>query len=518
MIRWWPARLLLALGSGLALALAFPSYNLPLFAWFALAMLLLALAGARPWPAALLGFLHGAVFYTATLTWIYTVMRVHGGLSVAAAAGVLAALVVAASLFTAAFSLVAAWLGRSSASRGFAAAPFLWIALEFGRTHLPAIGFPWNLLGYAASENLGLLQLVSLTGIYGLSFLVAAYNALLACVLVGSGRRRRAVAAWLVVTTALVVVAVFGGRFIPVPHPRYVAHLVQTDFPQSASYPPDWMERHAAELDELERLSVAAGEKSPGLVVWPEVPAPFSLEDARFAARAEELARASHSDFLVGVVEWRLGPHGGLAPYNSAALLDVSGRRVFLYDKIYLVPFGEYVPLRRWLTFAKHLTAEVGDFQPGSEYKVGTIANAGGGKFGVFICYEAIFPAEVRRFVTNGADLLVNLSNDGWFGRSAGPEQHVAMARVRAAENRRWLLRDTNNGYTTAIDPYGRYVARLATDIRGELDAPYDFRSDMTLYARWGDWLAWLCAAASLCFVGARLASPERSRGALPKR
>jgi len=196
-------------------------------------------------------------------------------------------------------------------------------------------------------------------------------------------------------------------------------------------------------------------------------------------------------------------------------LLDPSGRRVFLYDKIHLVPFGEYVPLRRWLTFAKKLTAEVGDFQSGSEYKVGTLSErAGGGRFGSFICYEAIFPAEVRRFVVHGASLLINLSNDGWFGRSAAPEQHVAMARVRAAENRRWLLRDTNNGFTASVDPYGRYVARLATDIRGELDAPYDFRSDLTAYARWGDWLAWLCVAASLYFIGAGLAPSEQSRRA----
>jgi len=320
MTSWRPARLLLALGSGLAFALAFPSYNLPLLAWIALAGLLLATLGASPWLAALVGFLHGAAFYTATLPWIYTVMRVDGGLSVAEAAGVLAALVAADALFTAAFSLLIAWLGRNSPARALLAAPFVWVALEYGKTHLPAIGFPWNLLGYAASGNLALLQLVSWTGIYGLSFLVAAYNALLAWVLVGGSYRRRAAGFCLGVTAVLWVAAMFGGRLVPAPRPRFVAHLVQTNFPQSTSYPGDWMERHAAELAELERLSVAAGEKSPGLVIWPEVPAPFSLEDARFLARAERIARAAHSDFLVGVVEWRPGPRGGLAPYNSAAL------------------------------------------------------------------------------------------------------------------------------------------------------------------------------------------------------
>jgi apolipoprotein N-acyltransferase len=504
----WPARLLLALGSGLAHALAFPSYNVPLLAWIAVAGLLLASLGTRPRPAALLGLLHGAVFYALSLPWIYTVMRVHGGLGAMEAAGVILALVLAASLFTAAFSVVVAWLGRRSVGRALVAAPFLWVALEYAITHLPAIGFPWNLLGYAAAGNLALLQLVSVTGIYGLSLLVAGYNVLLAWALLSKhADRQRPWVLLLLTTAALLLVASLGPRYVPAPQARYVAHLVQTNFPQSPSYPADWMERHATDLNELERLSIEVGRRWPGLVIWPEVPAPFSLEDPEFAVRAQRIAQASGSDFLVGVVEWRPGLRGGPAPYNSAALLDPSGRPIFLYDKIHLVPFGEYVPLGRWLTFAKKLTAEVGDFQPGSEYRVGTFTpRAGGGRFGVLICYEAIFPAEVRRFVDNGAELLVNLSNDGWFGRSAAPGQHVAMARVRAAEERRWLLRDTNNGFTVAVDPYGRYAARLATDARGVLDARYDFRSDLTPYARWGDWVAWLSIAGvvAVLLAGAR--------------
>src|SRR5262249_34495424 len=343
----------------------------------------------------------GGVLYTVCVPWMYTVMRVHGGVGGMEAAGVLAALVLTASLFTAAFSAVVAWLGPGNVAHALVAAPFLWVALEFGLTHLPAIGFPWNLLGYAAAGNLALLQLVSITGIYGLSLLLAGYTALLAGAFVTRGRDRQ----WpgllvLLTTAALLLVASLGPRYVPAAQARYVAHLVQTNFPQSPSYPADWMERHRTELDELERLSIEAGRRWPGLVIWPEVPAPFSLQDPAFAVRAQRIAQASGSDFLVGVVEWRPAPGGGLALYNSAALLAPSGRPIFLYDKIHLVPFGEYVPLGRWLTFAKKLTAEVGDFQPGSDSKVGTFtARAGGGRFGVLICYEAIFPAEVRRFV-----------------------------------------------------------------------------------------------------------------------
>ncbi len=198
----------------------------------------------------------------------------------------------------------------------------------------------------------------------------------------------------------------------------------------------------------------------------------------------------------MGVVDWKKPQGKRWEATNSATLLNPLGQRIFTYDKIRLVPFGEYVPLRQWLTFAGRLTADLSDFTPGTKYSVGDLP---GGRFGVFICYEAIFHDEVRHFAGNGAQLLINLSNDGWFGRSAAPAQHLMMARVRAVESRRWMLRDTNNGYTVDIDPYGRTVAALATDIRGQLDAPYDFRSDTTLFVRWGDWLAWLC---SIIYIG----------------
>jgi apolipoprotein N-acyltransferase len=169
-----------------------------------------------------------------------------------------------------------------------------------------------------------------------------------------------------------------------------------------------------------------------------------------------------------------------------------------MYDKIHLVPFSEYVPWRNVFFFAKDLTGLIGDFEPGTQYKVGKLS---GGPFSVYICYEGIFPNEVRRFTQAGAQLLINISDDGWFGGSGAPEQHLAMARVRAVENRRWLLRATNTGVTVSVDPYGRIVARLPANTRGQLDAPYAFRSDLTPYARWGDWLAWLCVLAALVLV-----------------
>jgi apolipoprotein N-acyltransferase len=432
-------------------------------------------------------------------------MRQYGSVDPWSSAGILGLIGVAVGVICSAFSWAVALASKRSNAFACALAPFLWVTLEFARTHLPIIGFPWNLTGYAASESLALLQLTSLTGIYGLSFIIAAYSSLAAYAMLAHTNR-----GWkaMVVVTAMLVLIVSGGRyFIRGATPQYTAHLVQTNFAQSEHYSADWLNIHAGELNALERISIDAARKTPGLIIWPEVPAPFSMQEPSFAGRARRIARDSGSEFLVGVVDWKQEASGTWIATNSAVLLDPSARRIFTYDKIHLVPFGEYVPLRHWLTFAGRLTADISDFTPGSVYRVGMLPE---GNFGAFICYEAIFPGEVRRFTAGGAELLINISNDGWFGRSSAPAQHLMMARVRAVENRRWLLRDTNNGFTVAVDPYGRVVARLPADTRGELDAPYSFRSDLTVYARFGDWFAWLCLIASMLGVGAAMAMRAR--------
>ena len=497
-------RALLAVSSGAALALSFPDYNLWPLAWFSVGMLVLASIGAHRGESPLYGFLHGLVFYPVCVPWIDTVMRQYGNLDPWTSAGILGLMAVAGGLLCSLFSWGVARASRKSIALACTLAPFLWVTLEFIRTHLPYIGFPWNLTGYAAIKSLALLQITTVTGIYGLSFLIAVYGSLVAFAILISTRR-----AWQLIaisTAGLILIAVAGNYLVPKENPRFTAHLVQTNFPQSEHYPADWLQIHAGELDELARISVAAAKENPAgpeLIVWPEVPAPFSLQDPAFAARAVGIAREAGTDFLVGVVDWKQDAQKNWVASNSAVLLDPRGRRIYTYDKIHLVPFGEYVPLRPWLTFAGRLTADISDFTPGTVYRVGEIP---GGKFGTFICYEAIFPGEVRRFAAAGAQLLITVSNDGWFGRSSAPVQHLMMARVRAVESRRWLLRDTNNGFTASVDPYGRVVAEMPTDIRGELDAPYDFKSNLSLYVRLGDWFAWLCVIATLVLLYLALA------------
>jgi apolipoprotein N-acyltransferase len=505
------ARLLLAIVSGVALALAFPLFNIPILGWIAPALLIVAVIGETPRFAFFLGWLQGAAFYGLSVPWLYTVLRQYGPLSVIQAGAVFALVVFATALFHAAFAFAVAWIGRFSVARACLAAPFLWVSMEFGMMHLPAIGFPWDLLGYVASGNLAFVQLTTVTGIFGLSLVVASYSAFAAWVVLRlSQRKQTRMKIWIGATAVLIVAAIIGPHFVPQAPADHIAHLVQTNFPVSLSYPANWMQTHASEMDELEQISISAAQKAPGIVVWPEVPAPFSLQDANFLARATRIARGAKDGFLVGVVDWKPLPDGGIGANNSAALLDSTGALVFIYDKIHLVPFSEYVPWRKWLFFARGLTGLIGDFQHGTQYKVGRIS---GRPFSVYICYEGIFPNEIRRFTLAGAQVFINISDDGWFGGSGAPEQHVAMERVRAVENRRWVLRDTNNGVTVSVDPYGRIVARLPSNIRGELDAPYGFRTDLTPYARWGDWLAWLCviAALVLLWIGARDALARRT-------
>ncbi len=500
-------RLIVAAVSGAALGLSFIGFYISAYSWLCLGLLLIVLFGAKPRVAAFCGFLHGVAFVFTTLAWIAQVIQIHGGVSRPAAWAVFALLAVAWGVLTGSFAWCVNYISRQSIARACCAAPFLWVTMEFVRNHLPEIGFPWNLLGYPAAANLALVQLTTITGIYGLSFLVAAFNALLAWTdAAAAPKARTRILVLGGVAAALVALMLLGPRWVPPAQSSRYARLVQLNFPEAPSYPPDWFETHKSDLDEIGQISLAPRPESPDLILWPEVPAPFSFQDSRFAAPAQELARKAGRPFLAGVVEWKpiLDSSGrvartGLVPYNSAVLLDGQGNRLFSYDKIHLVPFGEYEPFPLIHRVVRTLSEEVGGFRRGTAHSVGQLPN--GRRFGLFICYEAIFPGEVRRFTANGAELLVNISNDGWFGRSAAPDQHLRMARVRAVENRRWLLRATNNGYTVAVDPYGRFVARLPADLRAALDVPYDFRTDRTLYVRWGDWFAWLCVLVSVAFL-----------------
>ena len=502
-----PLRLIVGAISGAALSLSFTGLYLGIYSWICVGVLLLVALGSSGRVAFFSGFLHALLFVLTSVPWIATVLSVHGGLSVAGGWGVLLLIAAAWGVLVGGFTFVVDRISRSTIELGCVAAPFVWVTFEFIRAHLPEISFPWNLLGYPASSNLGLLQVTTFTGIYGLSFLAAGFNALLAWVVAAKNKPLKFRLTVAGAVAAILLIAMFAlPRLVPPARAQHFARTVQLDFPEVPEYPPDWFRRNAAELDEIAKLSLAPSKENPDLLVWPEAPAPFSFEDPQFAKLASNLAIHFGHPLLAGTIEWKAPvdaterlPAGQQAAYNSAILVDPHGQRVFTYDKIHLVPFGEYEPFPLIHRVVAHLSDEVGGFHKGNKYAVGRFPD--GRTFGVFICYEAIYPGEVRRFSANDAQLLLNISNDGWFGRSAAAEQHLHMVRVRAVENRRWIVRATNNGYTVSIDPYGRMVEPLPPDVRAATDLPYDFRTDQTVYTRFGDWFAWMCVIVSVILL-----------------
>jgi apolipoprotein N-acyltransferase len=513
-------RLLLAASSGAILSLSYHGSFPSVYSWFCLALLLASILGSRARVAFFCGFLHGLIFVLTCVPWIAETLSIHGGMSAVAGWGVL---LLIGSVWAAAIG-VFAWsvqrLSLRSYTLALAGSPFLWISTEVFRAYLPEISFPWSLLGYAPAENPALLQLATITGVYGLSFLAAAFNALLLWTDCGPAEQtKRRVGIFAGVLIVLLLVMAIGPRFVPKVEAHHWARVMQPNFPENMQYVGDWYADHKADLVDLDTLSLrpsSSGVK-PDLLIWPEAPAPFSFQDPHFAPYIAHLATEFHNPVIVGVIEWKPEtdivngvPHRTMVPFNSGAMLNEFGQRTFSYDKIHLVPFGEYEPFPFIHQVVTSVSEEVGGFHKGKERSVGLYGN--GYKFSVFICYEAIYPGEIREFTDRGAQLLVNISNDGWFGTSAAAEQHLRMARVRAVENRRWILRDTNSGISASIDPYGNLTRVLHRDERGSADLPYDFRTDRTLYVILDDWFAWMCVFVSAILVGITFRKDKRTR------
>jgi apolipoprotein N-acyltransferase len=246
--------------------------------------------------------------------------------------------------------------------------------------------------------------------------------------------------------------------------------------------------------------TVAKRDTPPTVVVWPEAPSDLQSDDPAFRNAIGRLARAIQAPAIIGSLGVDVSPQAerGYYLYDSASLFDAAGNYQGRYDKVHLVPWGEYIPFQQVFAFAHKLTKGVGNMDRGNRRSV---FETGRNRYGVFICYESIFGEEVRHFAENGAQVLVNISDDGWYGDSGAPWQHLNMTRMRAIENDRWLLLDTNTGVTASIDPQGHAVAEAPRHVRGAYVVPFAFRSTTTLYSRLGDWFAWCCALVAFTAV-----------------
>ena len=524
----------LVLLSAILQILIFPLSNLYILCWVAVAPLLAAILRARP-PATLqvsegiklvpasplqgflLGYVCGILWYAGTCYWIYNTMRQYGGVNAPAAVGILILFCLYFALYPGTFGLCVALLAGNNpvSRRALVLSPFVWVAIELARTRIS--GFPWDLLGVTQVDNIPLARVATVTGVYGVSFEIMVVNvAVAAALLLHRDRVRRKKRNSLLLASVAAIVVLQAGRLVnpPALPSDHVARLVQENIP--AVEGSDWTEEYfKTTLKDLTALSLTTpnGERARryDLIVWPESPAPFYTTDPTFRDAISNIARESQAWVLAGGLGIRNAsqtPRQATEVYNSASLISPSGDWVGRYDKVHLVPFGEYVPFKRVFAFAGGLTKEVGDFARGTSRAP---LDAGGTKLGVFICYESIFPDEVRRSAANGAQVFVNISNDGWYGDSGAYAQHLKQARMRAVENARWLLRDTNTGVTASIDPYGRIVARVPRKVRTVLNASYAVSNVTTLYTRHGDWFAYLCAIIS---VVALLAGLLKSKAA----
>lgn len=481
--------------SGLLLAAAFPkwdqTYLLPVALW----PLFWALQDQPPRRAWRLGYVFGLAFYSGLLYWIAYVTHVFGKLPLPLALGVMLLLAGVLSLYRAFWAAGVAWAAQRGVSPLWFA-PAFWVVLEFLQANFPFGGFPWELLGYGLYRYPLLIQTADLAGIYGLSFLVVLVNVLL--FLMSSRKfgslkhtmRREALPILLI----MVCVGYGANRLEAVKQqvaksPKLKVAVTQGNIKQGEKWNPQMV--HAT-LDRYGELT--AKSRGAQLIIWPETAAPFFfIRTPDFTAKVQDIAKKSGASLLFGAPAWELTREGERY-FNRAYLLTPKGEVAGYYDKAHLVPYGEYVPLQRIFFFIPKMVPMIGDFAEGP---VGATLSLPEGPVGVLICFESIFPYLARAQVKNGARLLVNITNDAWFGETSAPYQHMSMAAIRAVEGRVALARAANTGISAFIAPDGNILwnSGLNTTAAHSLDLPW--LPGGSLYSRFGDVFAWACVVLS---------------------
>jgi len=500
-----------------------------IFAWFGLVPLLWAILSPATVKstrlfrrAFLLAYVCGVLWYIGNCYWVRDTMLHYGDMPTGAPTLLLIAFSLVLGLYFGLFG-VGLMLVRQATGKpkvALIAAPFLWVALDLAAARITSV--PWDQLGYSQVDNGIAIGLAPWAGVYGITFLLVLMNALTTGAIFEFLSRRNEPGSRPAILRILSVVLIgtsLCGSFFRPPKSAVsaTAVLIQPNLDVGGdndwTSPADW-QQHMTWLQKLAsehcktyiagvpQTGAANGEiicppypTHPDLVVWPEAPALSFIEaDPRFQNGISTLARNEQAPVIVGGYGVDT-TEGEQLDYNSAMVFAPDGHRVGRYDKIHLVPFGEYIPFQQYLTFAHKLTGKVSSFSRGNQRSTFRL---NGHRYGIFICYEAVFADEVRHFAQLGAEVLVNISDDGWYGDTSAPWQHLNMARMRAIENRRWLLRATNNGVTAAIDPYGRVRQSIPRHQADSLPAQYGFRDDVTFYTAHGDVFAWLCVLVSI--------------------
>ncbi|HUN58372.1 MAG TPA: apolipoprotein N-acyltransferase [Candidatus Binataceae bacterium] len=495
-------RTALAVASGLMLALSFPKFDLGFAAWIAFVPLLHAIEGQSTRRVFTYAWIQGFACYVASIYWV--VITLHNFAGVPLALAVLPMLLLAAvmALYTGAAFYTAEFITRRLDLPILFTLPLAWAAVEWIRTYFP-IGFPWNLLGYAAYQNLNLIQFAEFTGVYGISALIVLFNTVIYVVLFRRESTRIQLMGLGVLSGLLVVAWVFGTIRVKsleqaAPAGSLKIAMVQGDIPQSIKWDPNFL---SSSFDIYAEQSERAAQMGADLIVWPEAAAAFFFQpedrypavfakDETYRAKLLTMAAQTHDAFLFGAPALGVeDDHVGF--YNRAYLVTGDGRVAAWYDKINLVPFGEYVPLRGLLGgLVNRVVKGFGDMFPG---RVQTIFDFKGARLGILICYESVFPDLARRAVKSGADILVNITNDAWYGDSSAPYQLLAMAAMRSVETKAPMVRVANTGISAVIQPTGEIDDRTPLFKRGTEIETVPFRPVSTVYVLVGDVFAISC-------------------------
>jgi apolipoprotein N-acyltransferase len=494
-------KFLLACLSGLLLCLIFPTFDMEILGWVSLVPLLFAIHRENPLTSLYLGFTTGFVYFLGILYWVIVAINTYGGIHFILSAVILLLLVVYLSLYVATFAFLLSYIRQRVQWDMVVVAPFLWVGLEYVRSFF-LTGFPWATLGYSQYLNLPLIQVADITGVYGISFLILLVNAAVFNFISVVGRREKSPPIREGVVVLAILCVVFGYGIAKAKRvERISSHgrnikigLAQGNIDQSIKWNAAYQEKT---LRVYQDLSFTLAGEQPSLIIWPETATPFFFQsEEKYRPRVLEVAEKTGAYLLFG------SPSYGWAGkkvkyYNSAYLVSPQGEVIGRYDKIHLVPFGEYVPLSDMLFFLESLSA-VGNLSPGK-----TIQNLRFplGDFGVLICFEIIFPNLCRKFVKGGANFLVTITNDAWFGRTSAPHQHLSMATFRAIENRVSIARAANTGISAFIDAKGEIRKRSDIFVPAALVGNISPKIEETFYTRYGDLFAGSSSAIALLFV-----------------
>lgn len=491
---------LLAMASGVLIALSFPNSGLSFLAWIALIPLLIALEGTTPRMAFRLGFTCGLCAYAGILYWINIVITEFGHLPWVVSITLYLTLAALLALFYG-FSTLVARAGEQAGIKTAFSLPVAWVAADLLRSNFMT-GAPWAMLGHSQYRTLPLIQIADICGVFGITLLIVLANVVFY-------RALRAVSGAGVpypVKSALVLLILFiatlfygfsrlNSETYTTTTPLRVA-LVQGNIPQDVKWSPAFQDKTIAIY---ERLTREAAKNGVDLVVWPESAVPFFFQDEPLQAeRIKSLAREFSASLIIGSPAHELR-NGKRVFLNSAFMISPNGEVTGRSDKIHLVPFGEYVPLGRFLPFISKLAVGIGDFSPGEQ---ATPLMAGQTQIGTLICAEVVFPELGRAYVNNGARILANITNDAWFGRTSAPYQHLSIAAFRAVETRTPMVRAANTGVSAIIDQNGHINTMTGLFTEGFRTGEIRPGSGDSLYLKIGDAAAWICVLLTTGIAG----------------